>query len=368
MAGLGGARGLGHRALERRREQKRHARVAEVDRELVGRLADQVRGDDARLGDEPRASSSNGSPFDRPPRIRWIGASNVPQRGADREDVRRDRVVDVADARRTRRPSRAGAARRRSSAARLRSRPRPRPHARAAATAAAAFARLCGPGGAARRAAGRRRRTRSRRSASGRSEARGTTAKSSGPWFSKIRSLARGRPRACRAGRGGRGSRLRSTATSGASSCTSSSWKLDTSQTIRRPARRADQLASARGRRCRADRRARGSRPSSSLVVVLPLVPVTARIGFVEQPRAELDLAPDRDPALARGGDERRLSRHARALDERRRRRRAATRSLVVAERPVGADDLGAASPRARALRRPARAREPEHERAVLTA
>ena len=118
----------------------------------------------------------------------------------------------------------------------------------------------------------------------------------------------------------------------------SSSWKLESSQTIHSsgstsptsslsavptfPAVRAPSIA-----------------PSSSVVVVFPFVPVTPTIGFCRQRDGELDLAPDRDPALARGDDERRLAGHARALDEHV--DAVEQREVgVVPERPVGGDDL----------------------------
>src|SRR5581483_859457 len=81
-----------------------------------------------------------------------------------------------------------------------------------------------------------------------------------------------------------------------------------------------------------------------------------------EQAEAELDLAPDRDPARASGGDERRLARHARALDEEAdavEEREVA----VVPELPVGGDDVHPA-PLERGARGLARAREPEDEHA----
>jgi hypothetical protein len=82
-----------------------------------------------------------------------------------------------------------------------------------------------------------------------------------------------------------------------------------------------------------------------------------------QEARGELDLAPDRDPALARRDDERRLARDARALDEHVDAVEQAEVG-VVAERPVGRDDLRA--PRLeRRLRRQPGARKPEHEHPV---
>src|SRR5439155_2515227 len=75
---------------------------------------------------------------------------------------------------------------------------------------------------------------------------------------------------------------------------------------------------------------------------------------------AQLELAPDGDPASAGLGDERRVARDARALDE----QPGAVEQgevVVVAELPVGAGDLDA-SPRERRRRGPARAREPEDD------
>jgi hypothetical protein len=83
------------------------------------------------------------------------------------------------------------------------------------------------------------------------------------------------------------------------------------------------------------------------------------RIG--QQPGAELDLRPDRDPALARGRRQRRLARHAGALHqhvdavEQR-------QVAVVPELPVGDDHLRPARLERRAGRL-AGAREPDHER-----
>src|SRR5207244_1514990 len=79
-----------------------------------------------------------------------------------------------------------------------------------------------------------------------------------------------------------------------------------------------------------------------------------------EEPVAELDLAPDGDPARAGGRDERVLARDARALDE----EADAVEErevVVVPELPVGTDDLDAAALERRRRGR-ARARKPEHE------
>ena len=80
-----------------------------------------------------------------------------------------------------------------------------------------------------------------------------------------------------------------------------------------------------------------------------------------EQPRRQLDLAPDGDPTLARRHDERRFARNAGALDQH---VDAVEQGeiLVVAERPVRRRRPPSHPPRARPAR-PARAREAEDER-----
>ena len=81
-----------------------------------------------------------------------------------------------------------------------------------------------------------------------------------------------------------------------------------------------------------------------------------------QQPGRELDLAPDGDALLARRGDDRRLARNARTLDDH-------TDSLeqrkieVVAKFAVGADDLHPAPLERRGGSDPG-ARQPEHEHA----
>ena len=103
--------------------------------------------------------------------------------------------------------------------------------------------------------------------------------------------------------------------------------------------------------------------PSSSVVVVLPFVPVTPTIG-AEQPRSRARSRSRRGSrAPARRDDELRLAGHARALHEHvdaveqpecRRRSRASGRPRTTS------------TPRLRAgRRRPPGARQPEHERAV---
>ena len=115
----------------------------------------------------------------------------------------------------------------------------------------------------------------------------------------------------------------------------------------------AGERASAPCRRCR--RPSTGSPasrwmcPISSTVVVLPLEPVTATNSLRQQPPAELELAEHAHPALARGRDDRRLLRHAGALDERARRRRAASTPVVAARaRPRPAASSRARAPPAR--------------------
>ena len=57
--------------------------------------------------------------------------------------------------------------------------------------------------------------------------------------------------------------------------------------------------------------------PISSVVVVLPLVPVTAMNSFWQQPPGELELADHSEARAARRHDHGRVVRHAGALDER---------------------------------------------------
>ena len=101
--------------------------------------------------------------------------------------------------------------------------------------------------------------------------------------------------------------------------------------------------------------------PSSSVVVVLPFVPVTPTIGFGSSRDASSISLQTGIPRSRAADDERRLARHAGALDEH---VDAVEQGeiLVVAERPVRRDDLGPARLE-RGLRGPARAREPEDER-----
>ena len=108
---------------------------------------------------------------------------------------------------------------------------------------------------------------------------------------------------------------------SGAKASESSAWKLDTSQTIvadssSSPTSEASGVptfpASATGSPA-----SRQIAPSSSVVVVLPLVPVTATNGLGQQPPGQLELAEDLVALLARRDDHRGLVRHARGLHDR---------------------------------------------------
>ena len=160
---------------------------------------------------------------------------------------------------------------------------------------------------------------------------------------------------------------------SGAKASESSAWKLDTSQTTvvassTSPTSAESGVptfpASATGRPA-----SRQIAPSSSVVVVLPLVPVTATKRFGKQPPGQLELAEHRQPALARGHDHRRLVRHARALHHHRRALEQlhpvhAEMRLDVARNVrrarVGADHL--AVRRQHARRRDPGAREPDDQ------
>ena len=100
----------------------------------------------------------------------------------------------------------------------------------------------------------------------------------------------------------------------------SSSWKLESSQTIQASGFGSTTVVSGRptfpatstGRPA-----ARKIAPRSSVVVVLPFVPGHAEDRVAgKEPVAELDLAPDWHGTLARGGDERRLRRNPGAFHE----------------------------------------------------
>ena len=159
------------------------------------------------------------------------------------------------------------------------------PATRAAAVAAAAFSRLCGPGisGSAGSSSSAAKPTRRARPGIG-PNARGTTAVSSAPCRSKMRSFtsAYASKEPCRSRWSG--SRLRRTATRGRSVSTSSSWNDESSHTTHASGE-AEPTRDVSGRPTLpatstgvpADRK---TAPSSSVVVVLPFVPVTPRIGF----------------------------------------------------------------------------------------
>ena len=172
------------------------------------------------------------------------------------------------------------------------------------------------------RAAGRRRELDARRRPA-RAEAarhdRGVRAR----WFSKMPQLGGAVGlEACRAGRGGRARGSAARRPRARSSWTSSSWKDDSSQTTQRArvgGRRAP--VERRGRRCPATSTgrpaARKIAPSSSVVVVLPFVPVTPRSGVrragAKPSSTSLQTGIPRARAAA---DERRLAGHAGALDQ----------------------------------------------------
>ena len=288
---------------------------------------------------------------------RVVGRQRAPGGGR----VRRLRVVDVADAAdlgdelEPVLDARERAQRRRRSR-RRRARPRGLPPSRRRRSRGCAR-----PGSTARPAARRPAANSTRRAEPGTGpNPRGTTATSSPVWFSKIRSFAARYASKLPCRSRWSGSRLSSTAIRGRKRSTSSSWKLESSQTTHSSARHvADELAQRRADvagGARAEHRAEqlGRRR-------LPVRAGDAEDRVRQQPRRQLDLAPDRDPPLARGRDERRLARHARALDEH---LDAVEQGeiLVVAERPVGGDDLRPTRLE-RGLRRPPRAREAEDER-----
>ena len=111
------------------------------------------------------------------------------------------------------------------------------------------------------------------------------------------------------------------TATSAWNVSMSSSWKLDSSATTHasgsirpgssvraRPTLPATSTDSPP---------ARSIAPISSVVVVLPLVPVTPTNGFGQHPVRQLDLAPHGHARGPRGPHHRRLTGHTGALDQR---------------------------------------------------
>ena len=84
----------------------------------------------------------------------------------------------------------------------------------------------------------------------------------------------------------------------------------------RRCGEQAERVADVAGDCDRSARLRDRSRPISSTVVVLPLVPVTATKRFCEQPPGQLELADHRDPPFARCGDHGRVGGDAGALDD----------------------------------------------------
>ena len=141
----------------------------------------------------------------------------------------------------------------------------------------------------------------------------------------------------------------------------SSSWKLDASTTTHEPGSTAPSSSESATPTLPATG-APSIAPSSSLVVVLPFVPVTATSGFSRMREPSSSSLQTGIPAEARLGDEDRLGRHARALDEQL--HPVEQRDVVVVpELAVRADDAHAA-PLERSARRLPRAREAEHERA----
>ena len=274
--------------------------------------------------------------------------------------VRRLRVVDVADAADARRRARAGAGRpgrRQRGRDRRRRRSRPRAPRRSRRPRSRGCAR---PGSAARPAARRRRRTRSAALRPG--PARSRRHDASRPPSGSRRSAASRRGSASKVPCRSRwsGSRLSRTAIRGRSSWTSSSWKLDSSQTTQAPARLSDELAQSACRRCPAVRRAE-HRAEQLGRRRLPVRAGDAdeRVRQQREPRARSRSRPGSHARARR--HERRLARHAGALDEHVDAVEQAEVG-VVAERPVGRDDLHAARLERR-LRRPPGARQPEHER-----
>ena len=166
---------------------------------------------------------------------------------------------------------------------------------------------------------------------------------------------------------------LSSRAVSGANSSESSAWKLDTSQTTVTSAPSSPTSddsgvptlpATATGRPA-----ARQIAPSSSAVVVLPFVPVTATKRTGSSRQASSSSPSTGSPTLARRADHGRLVRDARALDD-------AAHALEQLD-PVALEDgldargrLGAAAVHAQHLpvrqqhagRRGARARQPNDQ------
>src|SRR5918999_2088864 len=154
------------------------------------------------------------------------------------------------------------------------------PSTRAAATAAAAFARLCAPRMTGSAGSGSSPPNSTRRARPGTAvNPRGTTAASSPVCRSNTRSFAALYASTVPWRSRWSDSRFVSTAIRGRNSCTSSSWKLDTSLTISSPGGTAS-TSPVSGRPTFPATGAPSIAPSSSLVVVLPFVPVTATSGL----------------------------------------------------------------------------------------
>ena len=184
-----------------------------------------------------------------------------------------------------------------------------------------------------------------------------------GPGSRRCAASRRGRPRSVPCRSRWSGSRLRSTAIRGRKLSTSSSWKHESSQTIHSSAGTSPTSSLSAVPTFPAVPPPRPNiAPSSSVVVVLPFVPVTPTTGFGQQPRRRArSRSRPASRAPERAATSGRLARNARALDEH---LDAVEQGeiVVVAKRPVGGDDLRPARLE-RGLRRPARAREPEDER-----
>ena len=227
------------------------------------------------------------------------------------------------------------------------------PAARAAAVAAAAFSRLCAPGMSGSAGSSSSAANSTRRAAPGTRPSRGHDPDVL-PGLVLEDPQLRGAVASkspCRSRWSG--SRLSSTAIRGRKRSTSSSWKLESSQTIQSPPVRGQRARSARCRGCRRFG-APSIEPSSSVVVVFPFVPVTPRIGFGNS-RDASSISLQTGTRFARRSDERRLARDARALHEH---VDAVEQGevRVVTERPVGGDDLRPPASSAACAARPERA------------
>ena len=341
----------------------------------------------ARARPAPRRAARSPRALPRPPRITWTPAGERADADDRGRHVRRLGVVDVE---RRRRPG-ATSSSRCATPAKVASAGAHRvggstPRASVTAAAAIAFSTVVGAAqpdladadAAARRATRQRRRPRSRprrrhrprrartsrRERHPRSAAADLRARPARPRRRRCpgarrpAASPRGRPRTSRGGRGGRASRLSSTAASGANATVSSSWNDDASQTTSRPGRASPASdvsavptlpATATGSPA-----SRWMWPISSVVVVLPFEPVTAMNSLGSSRQASSSSPTTGSPRSRAARDDRRLLRHARALDERPRRRRAARApSVARAPRPRRASS----SPIAAASTRPRRSR-----------